>query len=79
MGRPRRPRRHRGPDPAERDRDRVRSRSPKLALDVSKIAVLAWHLFVPLDPADLVENTHRAYRHPILTQTGYAVVFERLT
>ena len=35
-------------------------------LGVNTIAVLAQHLIVLLDPADLVENIHQAYRHPQL-------------
>lgn len=43
-------------------------------LGVSTIAVLARHLVVLLDPADLVENIHLAYRHPGFTQAAYAVL-----
>ena len=43
-------------------------------LGVSTIAVLAEHLVVLLDPADLVENIHQAYRHPGFTSAAYAVL-----
>ena len=43
-------------------------------LGVSTIAVLAQHLVVLLDPADLVENIHLAYRHPSFQQAAYAVL-----
>ena len=43
-------------------------------LGVSTIAVLARHLVVLLDPADLVENIHLAYRHPSFQQAAYAVL-----
>jgi L-lactate dehydrogenase complex protein LldG len=43
-------------------------------LGVSTIAVLARHLVVLLDPADLVENIHVAYRHPGFTRAAYAVL-----
>jgi L-lactate dehydrogenase complex protein LldG len=42
-------------------------------LDVTTAAVLAQHLVVLLDPADLVENIHLAYRHPGFTDAAYAV------
>jgi L-lactate dehydrogenase complex protein LldG len=43
-------------------------------LAVTTAAVLAQHLVVLLDPADLVENVHLAYRHPSFTETAYAVL-----
>jgi L-lactate dehydrogenase complex protein LldG len=43
-------------------------------LEVDTIAVLAQHLVVLLDPADLVENIHDAYRHPSFQQAAYAVL-----
>jgi L-lactate dehydrogenase complex protein LldG len=43
-------------------------------LCVNTIAVLAQHLVVLLDPADLVENIHLAYRHPLFHQAAYAVL-----
>jgi L-lactate dehydrogenase complex protein LldF len=36
--------------------------------------VLAQHLVVLLDPADLVENLHFAYRHPSFADAAYAVL-----
>jgi L-lactate dehydrogenase complex protein LldG len=41
---------------------------------VTTAAVLAQHLVVLLDPADLVENIHLAYRHPSFTRASYAVL-----
>jgi L-lactate dehydrogenase complex protein LldG len=43
-------------------------------LGVNTIAVLAQHLVVLLDPADLVENIHLACRHPSFQQAAYAVL-----
>lgn len=43
-------------------------------LAVTTAAVLARHLVVLLDPADLVENVHLAYRHPSFTRAAYAVL-----
>lgn len=43
-------------------------------LKVNTIAVLAQHLVVLLDPADLVENIHDAYRHPSFQEAAYAVL-----
>jgi L-lactate dehydrogenase complex protein LldG len=43
-------------------------------LEVSTIAVLAQHLVVLLDPADLVENIHDAYHHPSFQQAAYAAL-----
>jgi L-lactate dehydrogenase complex protein LldG len=43
-------------------------------LSVNTIAVLAQHLVVLLDPADLVENIHAAYRHPSFQEAAYAVL-----
>jgi L-lactate dehydrogenase complex protein LldG len=43
-------------------------------LEVSTVAVLAQHLVVLLDPADLVENIHDAYQHPSFQQAAYAVL-----
>ncbi|HWR46274.1 MAG TPA: LUD domain-containing protein [Pseudonocardiaceae bacterium] len=43
-------------------------------LGVTTIAVLAQHLVVLLDPADLVENIHLAYRHPSFQEAAYAVL-----
>jgi L-lactate dehydrogenase complex protein LldG len=42
-------------------------------LGVTTIAVLAQHLVVLLDPADLVENIHVAYRHPSFQEAAYSV------
>jgi L-lactate dehydrogenase complex protein LldG len=36
--------------------------------------VLAQHLVVLLDPKDLVENIHAAYRHPSFQNAAYAVL-----
>jgi L-lactate dehydrogenase complex protein LldG len=43
-------------------------------LAVTTAAVLAHDLVVLLDPADIVENVHLAYRHPAFQQAGYAVL-----
>ena len=43
-------------------------------LTITTAAVLAQHLVVLLDPADLVENTHIAYRHPAFEKAAYAVL-----
>jgi L-lactate dehydrogenase complex protein LldG len=43
-------------------------------LGINTIAVLAQHLVVLLDPADLVENLHQAYRHPSFQHAAYAVL-----
>jgi L-lactate dehydrogenase complex protein LldG len=43
-------------------------------LEVNTIAVLAQHLVVLLDPADLVENIHDAYRHPSFQTAAYAAL-----
>jgi len=43
-------------------------------LGVNTIAVLAQHLVMLLDPADLVENIHLAYRHPGFADAAYAVL-----
>ena len=43
-------------------------------LDITTAAVLAQHLVVLLDPADLVENIHLAYQHPAFQQAAYAVL-----
>jgi L-lactate dehydrogenase complex protein LldG len=43
-------------------------------LEVNTIAVLAQHLVVLLDPADLVENIHDAYKHPSFQTAAYAVL-----
>ena len=43
-------------------------------LGIYTIAVLARHLVVLLDPADLVENIHGAYRHPSFQEAAYAVL-----
>jgi L-lactate dehydrogenase complex protein LldG len=43
-------------------------------LAVTTAAVLARHLVVLLDPADIVENIHVAYRHPAFEQSAYAVL-----
>lgn len=43
-------------------------------LDVTTIAVLAQHLVVLLDPAEIVENIHDAYRHPSFQHAAYAVL-----
>lgn len=43
-------------------------------LAVTTAAVLAQHLVVLLDPADIVENIHLAYRHPSFASAAYAVL-----
>jgi L-lactate dehydrogenase complex protein LldG len=43
-------------------------------IEVSTAAVLAEHLVVLLDPADIVENLHLAYRNPAFQQAAYAVL-----
>jgi L-lactate dehydrogenase complex protein LldG len=43
-------------------------------LEVNSIAVLAEHLVVLLDPAELVENIHDAYHHPSFQQAAYAAL-----
>jgi L-lactate dehydrogenase complex protein LldG len=43
-------------------------------LSITTAAVLAQHLVVLLDPADLVENMHLAYRHPAFAEAAYAVL-----
>jgi L-lactate dehydrogenase complex protein LldG len=43
-------------------------------LRVNTVAVLAQHLVVLLDPAELVENLHDAYRHPSFQRASYAVL-----
>jgi L-lactate dehydrogenase complex protein LldG len=43
-------------------------------LKVNTIAVLAEHLVVLLDPAELVENIHDAYHHPRFHQAAYAAL-----
>jgi L-lactate dehydrogenase complex protein LldG len=43
-------------------------------VDVPTVAVLAQHLVVLLDPVDIVENIHLAYRHPAFRHAGYAVL-----
>jgi L-lactate dehydrogenase complex protein LldG len=43
-------------------------------LAVTTAAVLARHLVVLLDPGDIVENIHVAYRHPAFEQSAYAVL-----
>jgi len=41
---------------------------------VTTAAVLAQHLVVLLDPADIIENIHHAYRRPALQDAAYAVL-----
>lgn len=43
-------------------------------VDITTSAVLAQHLVVLLDPADIVENLHLAYRHPAFQAAAYAVL-----
>ncbi len=43
-------------------------------LSITTAAVLARHLVILLDPADIVENIHLAYRHPGFTAATYAVL-----
>jgi L-lactate dehydrogenase complex protein LldG len=43
-------------------------------LRVNTIAVLPQHLVVLLDPAELVENIHDAYRHPSFRRAAYAAL-----
>jgi L-lactate dehydrogenase complex protein LldG len=43
-------------------------------LQVDTIAVLAQHLVVLLDPSEIVENIHDAYRHPSFRQAAYAAL-----
>lgn len=55
----------------------LRERRDAAALDVpgvNTIAVLAEHLVVLLDPADLVPSIHHAYRHPSFREAAYAVL-----
>ena len=43
-------------------------------LAITTAAVLARHLVVLLDPGDIVENIHVAYRHPAFERAAYAVL-----
>ena len=43
-------------------------------VSVTTAAVLARHLVVLLDPADIVDNLHLAYRHSALHEAAYAVL-----
>jgi L-lactate dehydrogenase complex protein LldG len=43
-------------------------------LRVNTIGFLAHDLVVLLDPADIVENVHIAYRHPAFRDTAYSVL-----
>ena len=43
-------------------------------VSVTTAAVLAQHLVVLLDAADIVENLHLAYRHPAFHEAAYAVL-----
>lgn len=43
-------------------------------VSVTTAAVLANHLVVLLDPADIVDNLHLAYRHRAFQEAGYAVL-----
>jgi L-lactate dehydrogenase complex protein LldG len=43
-------------------------------LRVNTIGFLAHDLVVLLDPADIVENVHLAYRHPAFRNTAYSVL-----
>jgi L-lactate dehydrogenase complex protein LldG len=43
-------------------------------LRVNTIGFLAHDLVVLLDPADIVENVHFAYRHPAFRNTAYSVL-----
>ncbi len=43
-------------------------------LAITTAAALARHLVVLLDPVDIVENIHVAYRHPAFEQSAYAVL-----
>ena len=43
-------------------------------LRVNTIGFLAHDIVVLLDPADIVENVHIAYRHPAFRTTGYSVL-----
>ena len=43
-------------------------------LAITTAAVLAQHLVVLLDPADLVENIHLAYQHPAFAGAAYSVL-----
>jgi L-lactate dehydrogenase complex protein LldG len=43
-------------------------------LAVTTAAVLARHLVVLVDPGDIVENIHVAYRHPAFENAAYAVL-----
>jgi L-lactate dehydrogenase complex protein LldG len=43
-------------------------------VSVTTAAVLAQHLLVLLDPADIVDNLHFAYRHPAFHEAAYAVL-----
>lgn len=46
----------------------------KNEIEVSTAAVLAEHLVVLLDPADIVENLHLAYRNLAFQEAAYAVL-----
>ena len=43
-------------------------------LRVNTVGFLAHDIVVLLDPADIVENLHVAYRHPAFRQTAYSVL-----
>ena len=43
-------------------------------LAITTAAVLARHLVVLLDPGDIVQNIHLAYRHPAFEDAAYAVL-----
>jgi L-lactate dehydrogenase complex protein LldG len=43
-------------------------------LRVNTIGFLAHDLVVLLDPADIVENVHLAYKHPAIRNTAYSVL-----
>lgn len=43
-------------------------------LRVNTIGFLAHDIVVLLDPADIVENVHIAYRHPAFSNIGYSVL-----
>ena len=43
-------------------------------LRINTIGFLAHDLVVLLDPADIVENVHLAYRHPAFRNTAYSVL-----
>jgi L-lactate dehydrogenase complex protein LldG len=50
------------------------SASPSTLTGHKSNSYASTHLVVLLDPADIVENIHFAYRHPAFQQAAYAVL-----